>query len=318
MRRCLPWDRRLAVALLLAALATPVPAQAQRLYKYRDADGAWVFTDRPPDDGMPYEEADLGVSFESPELRLYRREDEDGSVTLVADNRYYCPIELAFQLSAMDNLPRDTPWSGERVLPPRSEADLLKLAPVDPARAIRFESSFQYIPGDPAAKHAPKEPYRLPYALARSFPVSQAAPDQITHVDAASAYAIDFVMPVGTPVYAARAGTVIDVASDFFGAGLDPATDGPRANIVRILHEDGTMSLYAHLNWNTIRVRPGQHVARGEYLADSGNTGFSSGPHLHFVVQVNDHGAIVSVPVEFAGPGGAPHTVHRGDTPTAY
>ena len=63
--------------------------------------------------------------------------------------------------------------------------------------------------------------------------------------------------------------------------------DGPRANVVRVLHDDGTMALYVHLNWNTIRVVPGQRVRRGEYLADSGNTGFTTGPHLHFVVQRN-------------------------------
>lgn len=307
--------RRIAIGVAIAALASA--ATAQRLYKYRGADGSLVYTDRPPERGESYEETTLAPSFESPEVRLLRSDSSSG-ITLIADNRYYCPIEIAFQLSAMDNLPRDTPFSGERVLAPRSKTELLTLRRADPSREIHFESTFQYIPGDPTARHTPSQPYRLPWALAESFPVSQAAPDQITHLDPASADAIDFVMPVGTPVHAARGGTVIDVASDFFGAGLDPATDGPRANIVRILHEDGTMALYAHLNWNTIRVRPGQHVARGEYIADSGNTGFSTGPHLHFVVQRNDNGAIVSVPVVFAGPGGVPVTVHTGDTPTAY
>jgi murein DD-endopeptidase MepM/ murein hydrolase activator NlpD len=78
------------------------------------------------------------------------------------------------------------------------------------------------------------------------------------------------------------------------------------------------MSLYGHLNWNSIRVVPGQRIARGEYLADSGNTGFSTGPHLHFVVQRNEGGRIVSVPVSFAGAGSVPVQVVRGDRPAAY
>jgi murein DD-endopeptidase MepM/ murein hydrolase activator NlpD len=85
-----------------------------------------------------------------------------------------------------------------------------------------------------------------------------------------------------------------------------------------VLHDDGTMSLYAHLNWNSIRVRPGQLVERGEYLADSGNTGFSSGPHLHFVVQRNIGGAIESVPIEFAGAGASAVRLVTGDLATAY
>jgi murein DD-endopeptidase MepM/ murein hydrolase activator NlpD len=161
-------------------------------------------------------------------------------------------------------------------------------------------------------------PYRLPYALSSSFFVSQTYPDTRSHADPSSAYAIDFVMPIGTNVFAARGGTVIEVASDFHESGVDMAVDGPRANVVRVLHADGTMSLYGHLNWNSIRVVPGQRVERGEYLADSGNTGFSTGPHLHFVVQRNRGGAIVSLPVAFAGAGGSAITVTSGARYTAH
>ena len=59
-------------------------------------------------------------------------------------------------------------------------------------------------------------------------------------------------------------------------------------------------------------------MERGEYLADSDNTGFSTGPHLHFAVQRNRDGTMMSIPVEFAGPGLETITVQAGQRYTAY
>jgi murein DD-endopeptidase MepM/ murein hydrolase activator NlpD len=166
-------------------------------------------------------------------------------------------------------------------------------------------------------EHRPDGPYRAPFALARQFRVTQAYPSHITHVDAASAYAVDIEMPVGTQIYAARGGTVIEVASQYF-EGSDDAKRAARANVVRILHADGTMALYAHLNWDSIRVRPGQVVERGEYIADSGNTGFSSGPHLHFAVIRNSGLHHESLPVQFVRPSGAAAAAVTGEMLAAH
>jgi murein DD-endopeptidase MepM/ murein hydrolase activator NlpD len=299
----------------LALLGAPA-ASAQRLFKYRDANGVWVFTDRQPGANQPYEQTALQRRFEPPEVRLFQRSTENG-IGLVAQNTFFAPIQLAFRLSETQNMASSTPREGLIVLPARSQVPLLTVGKAVPDADLRFETEFQFLPGEPGAEHRPLQPYRLPYALSTAATVSQAFPDTITHGDPASQYAIDFVMPIGTHVFAARDGVVIEVASDFFENGTD-VKDAPRANIVRVLHDDGTMSLYGHLNWNSIRVVPGQHVARGEYLADSGNTGFSTGPHLHFVVQRNRGGALVSVPIEFAGPGGAALTVRSRDAYTAY
>jgi murein DD-endopeptidase MepM/ murein hydrolase activator NlpD len=301
-------------AVLLAAWA--LPALAQDLFKYQDANGVWVYTDRRPASGQRYEETRVERTLERPEVKLLQR-PIDGGFALIAQNTFFGPVQIAFELKEMSNVAAETPRTGWRTLPPRGETELLVIAKEDSRAAMTFHYEFKILPGDPNAQHEPDRPYRLPYALATSFPVSQAYPKAITHRDPSSVHAIDFVMPIGTGIYAARGGVVIEVAADFYDAGLDPEIDGPRANMLRVLHDDGTMSLYAHLNWNSIRVVPGQHVERGEYLADSGNTGFSTGPHLHFAVQRNRDGTLMSIPVEFAGAGSERITVQAGGRYTA-
>ena len=85
-----------------------------------------------------------------------------------------------------------------------------------------------------------------------------------------------------------------------------------------MLHDDGTFGLYAHLGWDSIRVRVGQRVRRGEYIADSGNTGYSSGPHLHFAVVKNSGMNIESLPIAFEGRNAEIIVPNAGAELTAY
>ena len=96
----------------------------------------------------------------------------------------------------------------------------------------------------------------------------------------------------------------MEVADDFRGAGLDLQKFGPRANFIRVLHADGSMALYAHLKPETARVGPGARVRAGQVIGEVGSTGFSTGPHLHFVVQLNRGMRIESVPFRMSGPDG--------------
>ena len=201
---------------------------------------------------------------------------------------------------------------------PKSETHLFTLDLLEDGSQPFLEYQFKYLAGDPSARHRPRGGYRAPYAVGSNYPVTQAFPEVATHTTRDSYYAVDFAMPIGTDIFAARDGVVFDVASNNFTGGLDPARDGPNANVVRVMHDDGTYAIYAHLNTNTIRVRPGDYVRRGEYIADSGNTGYSSGPHLHFAVVRNAGMRVESVPVTFIGADSDSIVPASGTNLTAY
>ncbi|MFC8146498.1 M23 family metallopeptidase [Streptomyces paradoxus] len=101
----------------------------------------------------------------------------------------------------------------------------------------------------------------------------------------------DFAVPSGTQVVATHGGTVVK-------AGGNGAGDGPAyGNAVVIKHGNGMYSQYAHLSKVTVRI--GQIVKTGQEIAKSGNTGNSSGPHLHFEIRTTPNYGSAVDPVKF-------------------
>lgn len=307
----------LGLALLLPLCVTEL-LLAQELYKYRGENGEWIFSDRPPVDGQTAEVRELEKGSATATVDVTHRFVGE-HVVLTASNAFYAPVELRLRIINIQGLEypdpdQDLAW----VVPARSDNDLFQLALLEDGTAVSLEYEFRYMPGDPGARHNAPQPYRAPFAISKDYPITQAYPEVITHSEPDSYYAVDLAMPIGTDIFAARSGIVFDVAGSNFRAGLDAERDGPAANVVRILHDDGTYAIYAHLNTNTIRVRPGDRVNRGDYIADSGNTGFSTGPHLHFAVVRNVGLRVQSVPITFAGANAASITPASGQILTAY
>lgn len=315
--RWLPCRARAPVVAVLCALAgSATTLQAQTAYRYRDANGQWVFTDQAAATVAPGGDA-ITLEREHEALHLtVKREDTPQATRLTAHNSCECVVTLRISITRSDfaDLPVGTTYRA--TLEPGAEQTLAQARrTADSHGNLNF--SWKGALGAPDAVHSPPRPYRAPFAVGETFMVTQAYPTRVTHDTAESMYAVDFALPDGTPVYAAREGTVINVRHDSFsGAPLPQMVD--QANVVLILHDDGTIAMYAHLHWDSIRVHIGQHVRRGEYIANSGNTGFSTGPHLHFAVVRNAGIADVSIPVQFEGPGGVAVTPATSASVTAY
>ncbi|MFC3034866.1 M23 family metallopeptidase [Pseudoalteromonas fenneropenaei] len=123
--------------------------------------------------------------------------------------------------------------------------------------------------------------YTLPYEVGTAWDVYAATEHYRSANQGVGTYAIDFVMPIGTKVLAARDGEVVSVQAGF----KDGNNEDLKENYVFIKHSDGTIGRYFHLMYNGELVKQGDQVTAGEVIALSGNTGQSGGPHLHFDVQ---------------------------------
>lgn len=222
----------------------------------------------------------------------------DDTVDAWADNRLAGPVEILLSGPQGQRAPAAEPALPARAVLPAYDRRLVTRLRTEPTSPLRL----RVVPGSPNA--APRDvEYGYPLQT-RELRIGQGWGGVYSHADAENRHAVDFAVDIGTPVIAARAGTVMEIESGYEGAGRNAATDAGRANFVRIVHDDGTMALYAHLKTDGVLVRVGQQVRKGEPIALSGNTGFSAGPHLHFVVQVNRGMSLESIPFRMFGPEG--------------
>ena len=279
-------------------------ARAKHMYQYTDSKGIVHFTDvKPGDDVQDVKSSQVRVDHE-PLIRL-REEGPDADRTITFVNSAGGPVTVDVDFDKHQNVQSEPSLPARIVLAPLSEARVLRIVALAPDAGFSYRLRYAFMPGDYRAQQDERATYRVPFGGSETFGIAQAFGGKASHSDKQNYYAVDIVMPEGTPVLAARDGVVMTVDNDFFGAGLDMARYGDRANNIRIVHSDGTMAVYAHLELESARVSVGDRVRAGQELALSGDTGYTNGPHLHFCVQVNANMALISVPFEFTGASGS-------------
>ena len=185
-----------------------------------------------------------------------------------------------------------------RTLAPRQTEQAMSLRQANEQRKGDYRYSFDWTVGDKDADHDDDYVYVLPYASGKSYRVLQGYGSRFSHTGLEE-FSIDFDMPVGTSVHAARDGVVARVEeSNSEGCWEDGC--GSFANFIVVLHSDGTTGEYYHLMENGSLVDIGDNVIQGQRIGQSGNTGHTTMPHLHFAVyRAIANGKTQSIPTLF-------------------
>jgi murein DD-endopeptidase MepM/ murein hydrolase activator NlpD len=225
----------------------------------------------------------LSLASEAGEQKLVKITSgkKDDHTEFYIENLQFADVTVTIEmdltnLSASDKLPYTA------TIAPRSKVKMFSVTPGDPQRDSSWSYTYYATWGNLDVTHDDKYVYHLPYRPGEAFPVSQGFHGKYSHTGGDS-YSIDFKMPEGTPVLAAREGVVVGVKDDSDTGGSDKKFEWD-ANYVLIKHSDGTLGHYVHLQKDGAKVKIGQTVATGDVIALSGNTGHSTGPHLHFAV----------------------------------
>jgi len=247
------------------------------------------------------------IATDSTAAKVVTRRDGN-HMRFYVENAELSEITMTFDFHTV-NLKSTHPFPFTATFKP-GETEAFEMAPENPNSEWEYSYTNYYKLGSSDA-----EPddyvYSLPYLAGRTYRVTQGYNGKFSH-QGSNRFAIDWQMPEGTPVCAARGGLVVKVKDDSSIGGANIKFD-PFNNYVLIRHDDGTLGHYCHLKKGGVKVVPGQRVNPGDIIALSGNTGFSSGAHLHFCVfKTRDGKERESIPVKFHNGDGTEVTLIEG------
>ena len=220
-----------------------------------------------------------GFSYGQIKLKTYTEKIENG-YEFLADNEEYCPVSVKVDLS-LNNMVSSKGNHKIFVIPAKTKGHVVTTLKMKKRGRYGYRSKTKFNYGNCLkSSYDSAYVYDLPFKKEKMFKISQGYFGDRTHQDQR---ALDFSMPIGTDIYAAREGIVVKVI-DFNVKTCYTKECAKFNNVILIYHNDGTFSSYAHIDTNSAKIKVGDKVDKGQLIAKSGNIGYSSGPHLHFVV----------------------------------
>jgi len=208
-------------------------------------------------------------------------EKTDNGYQLYIDNNEHCPVSIEIRLK-LDNLKSSDGEHNIYVLSPQTkhhQISSLTIIQRDKKFKVRIATNYNY--GDHYLKDYDQDfEYCLPFQKGESYFLSQGYNGSTTHQNKKQ---LDFKMPIGTKIVAVRSGLVLKVVA-VHDKHCVIKTCEKYNNYIYVFHNDGTIAEYVHIKKGSARVKVGDFVNQGQVIADSGNVGWSTGPHLHFSV----------------------------------
>jgi murein DD-endopeptidase MepM/ murein hydrolase activator NlpD len=218
-------------------------------------------------------------TFSQIKLKTYGGKIEKG-YKFLADNDEFCPVSVMVKFT-LKNMKSSNGNNKIFVIPARTKGFLIsELNYINKGRySYGSKTSFNY-GNHLESKQDTSFVYSLPFDKNKKFKIEQGYNGSRTHQNENS---LDFSMPINTNIYAVRSGIVIKVVEHNTKTCYSRECSKFN-NKLLVYHKDGTFSSYAHINTNGVLVNVGEEIKEGQLIAKSGNIGWSSGPHLHFVV----------------------------------
>lgn len=229
----------------------------------------------------------VGLISNAQSVKIFNENKTDGYVLYASNDELY-PVSILLNLS-LNNLNFSEGKQTQFVIPAQSSKFKIgELTIVKRVGKTQFSMKSSITMGDVTVTDYDKNfVYDLPFQQGKSFVLSQGYNGKFSHKNE---NALDFTMPEGTDVLAARDGKIVEIVQHN-SISCPTSKCNEYNNYVTIMHSDGTFSSYIHIQKNSVKFNLGDEVKRGDIIAKSGNVGWSNGPHLHFECFIGAFGA---------------------------